>query len=135
MSNTYSQQEICDAAKIIRDYCRAADCNQCVFCNESNDFCSLTNKTTPARWRDFTKPRWTAADITLAKALIMMGYATVTKTMRSDDGHTSIAVIKLDAYGRKFYVDKITQDSFPALEYDETVKLEDIAGEETSAND
>ena len=55
--------------------------------------------------------------------------------MRPDDGHTSITVIKLDADGRKLYVDEITQDSFPALEYDETIKLEDIAGEETSAND
>lgn len=135
MSDTYTQQEICDAAKMIRDYCRAADCNQCIFYNESNDLCSLTSKTTPASWRDFTKPRWTAADSTLAKALIMMGYATATKTMRSDDGHTSITVIKLDADGRKLYVDEITQDSFPALEYDETIKLEDIAGEETSAND
>ena len=135
MSDTYTQQEICDAAKMIRDYCRAADCNQCIFYNESNDLCSLTSKTTPASWRDFTKPRWTAADITLAKALIMMGYATATKTMRSNDGYTSITVIKLDADGRKFYVDKITQDSFPALEYDEAIKLEDIVGEESSANE
>ena len=65
----------------------------------------------------------------------MMGYTTATKTMRSDDGHTSITIIKLDADGGKLYVDEITQDSFPALEYDETIKLGDIAGEETSAND
>lgn len=65
----------------------------------------------------------------------MMGYATATKTMRSDDGHTSITVIKLDADGRKFYVDEITRDSFPALEYDEVIRLENIAGEESSVND
>ena len=124
MSDTYSLQ----------DYCRSADCDQCVFYNESNDLCSLTSKTTPASWQDFTKPRWTAADITLAKALIAMGYTTATKTMRPD-GHPSITVIKLDADGRKFYFDEITRDSFPALEYDETIKLEDIAGEEASAND
>lgn len=135
MSDTYTPQEICDAAKMIRDYCRSTDCNQCVFYNEFNDFCSLTNKTTPASWQDFTKPRWTAADIILAKALITMGYATATKTMRRVDGHTSITVTKLDADGKKFYVDEITRDSFPALEYDETIKLEDIAGEEASAND
>lgn len=135
MSNTYSSQEICDATNKIRAYCRSTDCDQCIFYNESNDLCSLTSKTTPASWRDFTKPRWTAADSTLAKALIMMGYATATKTMRSDDGHTSITVIKLDADGRKFYVDEITRDSFPALEYDEVIRLENIAGEESSVND
>lgn len=129
MSNTYSQQEICDAAKIIRDYCRAADCNQCVFYNESNDFCSLTNKTTPASWRDFTKPRWTTADITLAKALIMMGYVTATKTIRPD-GHTAITVIKINDDGSTPYVDEITRDSFQALKYGEAIRLEDIAGEE-----
>ena len=63
-----------------------------------------------------------------------MGYRTAIKTMRPD-GHPSITVIKLDADGRKFYFDEITRDSFPALEYDETIKLEDIAGEEASAND
>ena len=134
MSDTYTPQEICDAAKKIRDYCRSADCSQCVFYNGSNDFCSLINKTTPASWHDFTKPLWTAADITLAKALIAMGYRTATKTMRPD-GHPSITVIKLDADGRKFYIDEITRDSFQALEYDEVVKLEDIAKEEASAND
>lgn len=30
---------------------------------------------------------------------------------------------------------EVARDSFPALEYDEAVKLEDIAGEESRAND
>lgn len=134
MSNTYSPQEICDAAKMIRDYCRSTDCDQCIFYNESNDLCSLTSKTTPASWRDFTKPRWTAADSTLAKALIMMGYVTATKTIRPD-GHTAITVIKINDDGSTPYVDEITRDSFQALKYGEAVKLEVIAGEESSTND
>lgn len=134
MSNPYSSQEICDATNKIRAYCRSTDCDQCIFYNESNDLCSLTSKTTPASWRDFTKPRWTAADITLAKALIMMGYVTATKTIRPD-GHTAITVIKINDDGSTPYVDEITRDSFKALKYGEAVKLEDIAGEESSTND
>lgn len=30
---------------------------------------------------------------------------------------------------------EMVRDSFPALEYDEAIKLEDIAGEENRAND
>lgn len=135
MSNTYSPQEICDAANKIKDYCHGTKCEQCLFYAKNGHTCYLTNYVFPSAWPHFRGQRWTSADITLAKALIMMGYTTATKTMRPDDGHTSITVIKLDADGRKLYVDEITQDSFPALEYDETIKLEDIAGDETSAND
>jgi hypothetical protein len=64
----------------------------------------------------------------------MMGYTTATKTMRPD-GHPSITVIKINDDGSTPYVDEITMDSFQALEYGEAVKLEDIAGEESRAND
>lgn len=134
MSNTYSQQEICNAANKIKDYCHGTKCKQCLFYAKNWHTCNLTNYLFPSEWPHFREQRWTAADITLAKALIAMGYRTATKTMRPD-GHPSITVIKLDADGRKFYVDEITRDSFPALEYDESIKLEDIAGEDASAND
>ncbi len=134
MSDTYTQQEICDAANKIKDYCHGTKCEQCIFYAKNNHTCYLTNYVFPSAWPHFSTRRWTAADITLAKALIAMGYRTATKTMRPD-GHPSITVIKIDADGRKFYVDEITRDSFPALEYDEAIKLEDIAGEEASAND
>jgi hypothetical protein len=135
MSNTYSPREIYDAANKIKDYCHGTKCEQCLFYAKNEHTCYLTNYVFPSAWPHFREQRWTAADITLAKALIMMGYATATKTMRSDDGHTSITVIKLDADGRKLYVDEITQDSFPSLEYDEAIKLEDIVGEESSVNE
>lgn len=134
MTNTYTQQEICDAANKIKDYCHGSKCEQCLFYDKNGHTCYLTNYLFPSALPHFVEQRWTAADITLAKALIMMGYATATKTMRSD-GHPSITVIKLDADGRKFYVDEITRDSFPAFEYDEAIKLEDIAGEEAATND
>jgi len=31
MSNTYSPQEICDAANKIKDYCHGTKCEQCLF--------------------------------------------------------------------------------------------------------
>ena len=134
MSDTYSQQEICDAANKIKDYCHETECKQCFFRDKSGGPCFLITYAHPAVWPHFSTQRWTAADITLAKALIAMGYRTATKTMRPD-GHPSITVIKIDADGRKFYVDEITRDSFQALEYDEAIKLEDIAGEEAATND
>lgn len=90
--------------------------------------CYLTNYVFPSAWPHFREQRWTAADITLAKALIMMGYTTATKTMRPD-GHPRITVIKVNDDGSTPYVDEITMDSFQALGYGEAVKLEDIAGE------
>lgn len=134
MSDTYTQQEICDAANKIKDYCHGAKCEQCLFYDKNGRTCYLTNYVFPSAWQHFSTRRWTATDITLAKALVTMGYATATKTMRPD-GHPSITVIKIDADGRKFYVDEITRDSFPALKYDETIKLEDIAEEEAESND
>lgn len=134
MSNTYSQQEICDAANKIKAYCHETECKQCFFHDKSDGTCFLITYSHPAVWPHFSTQRWTTADITLAKALIMMGYATVTRTMRPD-GHTSITVTKIKDNGNILYVDEITQDSFPALEYDEAVKLENIAGEEAATND
>lgn len=134
MSNTYSPQEICDAANKIKDYCHGTICEQCLFYAKNEHTCYLTNYPFPSTWPHFREQRWTAADITLAKALIMMGYVTATRTMRPD-GHTSITVTKIKDDGNILYVDEITQDSFTALEYDETIKLEDIAGEEVRSND
>lgn len=132
MSNTYSQQEICDAVNKIKDYCHGKKCEQCLFYAKNEHTCYLTNYIFPSSWPHFSTQRWTAADITLAKALIMLGYVTATKTMRSD-GHPSITVIKINDDGSTPYVDEITQDSFPALEYGEAVKLKDIAGEGCSS--
>ena len=129
MSNTYSPQEICDAANKIKDYCHGTKCEQCLFYAKIERTCYLTNYVFPSAWPHFREQRWTAADITLAKALITMGYTTATKTMRPD-GYPRITVTKIDANGSIFYVDEITRDSFPELEYDEAIKLEDIAGEE-----
>lgn len=134
MSNTYSPQEICDAANKIKDYCHGTKCEQCLFYAKIDRTCYLTNYVFPSAWPHFSGQRWTAADITLAKALIMMGYTTATKTMRPD-GYPSITVIKINDDGSTPYVDEITMDSFQALEYGEAVKLEDIAGEENRAND
>lgn len=134
MSNTYSQQEICDAANKIRGYCHGTKCEQCLFYAKNEHTCYLTNYLFPSAWPHFSEQRWTTADITLAKALIMMGYTTVTRTMLPD-GHTSITVAKIKDDGNILYVDEITQDSFTALEYDETIKLENIAGEEAATND
>lgn len=134
MSNTYTLREICDAANKIKDYCYGIKCEQCLFYTKNWNICYLTHYLVPSAWPYFSEQRWTAADITLAKALIMMGYATVTRTMRPD-GHTSITVTKIKDDGNILYVDEITQDSFTALEYDETIKLENIAGEESRAND
>lgn len=134
MSNTYSPQEICDAANKIKDYCHETECKQCFFRDKSDGTCFLITYAHPSVWPHFSTQRWTAADITLAKALIMMGYVTATRTMRPD-GHTSITVTKIKDDGNILYVDEITQDSFTALEYDETIKLEDIAGEEVRSND
>lgn len=134
MSNTYSPQEICDAANKIKDYCHGKKCEQCLFYAKIEHTCYLTNHVFPSAWPHFREQRWTAADITLAKALIMMGYVTATRTMRPD-GHTSITVTKIKDDGNILYVDEITQDSFTALEYDETIKLEDITGEEVRSND
>lgn len=134
MSNTYSQQEICGAAKKIKDYCHGTKCEQCLFYDKNNHTCYLTNYVFPSAWPHFPIQRWTAADITLAKALIMMGYTTATKTMRPD-GHPSITVIKINDDGSTPHVDEITRDSFQALGYGEAIKLEDIAGEESRAND
>lgn len=130
----YSLQEICDAANKIKDYCHGSKCEQYLFYDKNGHTCYLINYIFPSAWPHFVEKRWTAADITLAKALITMGYATATKTMQPD-GHPNIIVTKINTDGRKFYVDEITRDSFPALEYDEAIKLEDIAGEEASAND
>lgn len=134
MSNTYSQQEICDAVNKIKDYCHGTKCEQCLFYAKNEHTCYLTSCIFPSSWPHFSTQRWTAADITLAKALIMMGYTTATKTMRHD-GHPSITVIKINEDGSTPYVDEITMDSFQALGYGEAVKLEDIAGEGCSAND
>ena len=78
MSNTYSQQEICDAANKIKDYCHRKKCEQCLFYAKNEHTCYLTNYLFPSAWPHFMEQRWTAADITLAKALIMMGYTTAT---------------------------------------------------------
>lgn len=129
MSNTYSPQEICDAANKIKDYCHGTKCEQCLFYAKIERTCYLTNYVFPSAWPHFSGQRWTAADITLAKALIMMGYVTATKTIRPD-GHTAITVIKINDDGSTPYVDEITRDSFQALEYGKAIKLEDIAGEE-----
>lgn len=134
MSNTYSQREICDAANKIKDYCHGTKCEQCLFYAKIEHTCYLTNYVFPSAWPHFRGQRWTAADITLAKALIMMGYTTATKTMRPD-GYPSITVIKINDDESTPYIDEITMDSFPALEYDEAVKLENIAGEEAATND
>lgn len=134
MSDTYNPREIYDAANKIKDYCHGTKCEQCLFYAKNEHTCYLTNYVFPSSWPHFSEQRWTAADITLAKALIMMGYVTATKTMRPD-GHPSITVIKINDDGSIPYVDEITQDSFPALEYDEAIKLEDIAGEEAATND
>lgn len=135
MSNTYSPQEICDAANKISNYCHDTVCERCIFFGKNIWHCKLAPDV-PNDWPHFTSVcnRWTAADITLAKALIMMGYVTATKTMRPD-GHPRITVIKINDDGSTPYVDEITMDSFQALEYGEAVKLEDIAGEESGAND
>ena len=135
MNDINTIQEICDAANKISNYCHDTVCERCIFFGKNIWHCELAPDV-PNDWPHFTSVcnRWTATDITLAKALITMGYATATKTMQPD-GHPSITVTKIDADGRIFYVDEITRDSFPALEYDEVIKLEDIAGEETSAND
>lgn len=134
MSNTYTPQEICDAANKIKDYCHGTKCEQCLFYAKIEHTCYLTNYVFPSAWPHFREQRWTAADITLAKALIMMGYAIATKTMRPD-GHTVITVVKINDDGSTLAVDEITRDSFPALEYDKAIKLENIAGEESNAND
>lgn len=104
------------------------------FYAKNENICYLTNYLVPSAWPHFSTQRWTTADITLAKALIMIGYTTATKTMRPD-GHPRITVIKVNEDGSTPYVDEITMDSFQALEYDETIKLEDIAGEEAATND
>lgn len=78
----------------------------------------MTNYLFPSAWPHFNKQRWTTADITLAKALIMMGYTTATKTMRTD-GPPAITVIKINDDGSTPYVDEITMDSFQALKYGE----------------
>lgn len=134
MSDTYTPQEICDAANKIKDYCHGTKCEQCLFYAKNEHTCYLTNYVFPSAWPHFREQRWTAADITLAKALIMMGYAIATKTMRPD-GHTAITVVKINDDGSTLAVDEITRDSFPALEYDKAIKLENIAGEESNAND
>lgn len=134
MSNTYSLQEICDAGNKIKDYCHETECKQCFFRDKSDGTCFLITYSHPAVWPHFSTQRWTAVDITLAKALIMMGYVTATKTMRPD-GHPAITVIKINDDGSTLSIDEITRDSFPALEYDKAIKLDDIAGEESSAND
>jgi hypothetical protein len=134
VSNTYSQQEICDAANKIKAYCHETECKQCFFHDKSDGTCFLITYSHPAVWPHFSTQRWTAADITLAKALIMMGYVTATKTMRPD-GHPSITVIKINDDGSTPFVDEITRDSFQALAYGEAIRLENIAGEESSAND
>lgn len=134
MSNTYSQQEICDAANKIKAYCHDTECKQCFFRDKIERTCYLTNYAFPSSWPHFMGQRWTAADITLAKALIMMGYTTATKTMRPD-GYPAITVIKINYDGSTPCVDEITRDSFRALRYGEAIRLEDIAGEESSAND
>ena len=134
MSNTYSPREICDAANKIKDYCHGTKCEQFLFYGQNKHTCYLTNYLFPSTWPPFREQRWTADDITLAKALIMMGYTTATKTMRPD-GHPAITVIKINDDGSTPYVDEITMDSFQALKYGEAIKLEDIAGEESRAND
>ena len=134
MSNTYSPREICDAANKIRAYCHEAECKQCFFHDKSDGTCFLITYSHPAVWPHFSTQRWTTADITLAKALIMMGYVTATKAIRPD-GHTAITVIKINDDGSTPYVDEITRDSFQALKYGEAIRLEDIAGEESRAND
>lgn len=134
MSDTYNPREIYDAANKIKDYCHGAKCEQCLFYAKNEHTCYLTNYVFPSSWPHFSEQRWTAADITLAKALIMMGYVTATKTM-STDGHPCITVIKINYDGSTPCVDEITRDSFRALRYGEAIRLEDIAGEESSAND
>lgn len=134
MSDTYNPREIYDAANKIKDYCHGTKCEQCLFYAKNEHTCYLTNYVFPSSWPHFSEQRWTAADITLAKALIMMGYVTATKTM-STDGHPCITVIKINYDGSTPCVDEITRDSFRALRYDEAIRLEDIAGEESSAND
>lgn len=134
MNNTYSPQKICDAANKIKDYCHGTKCEQCLFYAKIEHTCYLTNYVFPSSWPHFSEQRWTAADITLAKALIMMGYVTATKTM-STDGHPCITVIKINYDGSTPCVDEITRDSFRALRYGEAIRLENIAGEESSAND
>lgn len=134
MSNTYSTREICNAANKIKDYCHGTKCEQCLFYAKNKYTCYLTNHLFPSTWPHFSEQRWTATDITLAKALIMMGYVTATKTMLPD-GHPSITVIKINDDGSTLSIDEIPQDSFPALEYDETIKLENIAEEEAATND
>ena len=129
MSDTYTQQKICDAANKIKDYCHGSKCEQCLFYAKNGHTCYLTNYVFPSSWPHFSEQRWTTADITLAKALIMMGYVTATKTIRPD-GHTAITVIKINDDGSTPYVDEITRDSFQALKYGEAIRLEDIAGEE-----
>lgn len=123
MSNTYSQQEICDAANKIKAYCHETECKQCFFRDKIERTCYLTNYAFPSSWPHFMGQRWTAADITLAKALIMMGYTTATKTMRPD-GYPAITVIKINDDGSTPYVDEITLDSFPALGYGEGSQAE-----------
>lgn len=134
MNDTYTPQEICDAANKIKNYCHGTKCEQCLFYAKNEHTCYLTNYVFPSSWPHFREQRWTAADITLAKALIMMGYVTATKTM-STDGHPCITVIKINYDGSTPCVDEITRDSFRALRYDEAIRLEDIAEEESSAND
>nr|DAH22551.1 MAG TPA: hypothetical protein [Caudoviricetes sp.] len=127
MSNTYTPQGICDAANKIKDYCHGTKCEQCLFYAQNEHTCYLTNYVFPSTWPHFSEQRWTTADITLAKALIMMGYTTATKTMQPD-GDPAITVIKIDDDGSTPCVDKITRDSFQALKYGEAIRLEDITG-------
>ena len=126
MSNTYSPREICDAANKIKDYCHGTKCEQYLFYDQNEHTCYLTNYVFPSAWPHFRGQRWTAADITLSKALIMMGYTTATKTMRPD-GQPAITVIKINDDGSTPYVDEITRDSFQALKRGEAIRLEDIA--------
>ena len=133
MSDTYTPREIYDAANKIKDYCHGTKCEQCLFYAKIEHTCYLTNYVFPSTWPHFSEQRWTAADITLAKALIMMGYTHVVK-QDDDDEITRLFVSRVDVENRPICIDEIPRDSFPALEYDEFIKLEDIAGEESRAN-
>ena len=69
-----TKDEVIKAAKTLKEWCGQISCDQCPY--ESGSCCSLRGRD-PALW-DIPKPcRWSDADVQMAKAMKMYGYASV----------------------------------------------------------
>lgn len=129
MSNTYSQQEICDAGNKIKDYCLHTSrsdggCKTCPFraSGGSIDKC-LFNHFFPLCWPDFKPSRWNENDIIMAQKFLADGYESIIKVNDCE----STQIIMSSKKSKK--VKKISCDFFPSLNPGEKIKLQDIVND------